>query len=625
MAQDLYVRNRRESHFSFRPALIVSLLVALVITSIAFFIISQRQHSAESTLDNFKTAIAGRSFSEAIEIYRDVQASAIQPADENDQVNIYRDVLNEMESLIDQRLQEIEMQLSTGQVLSQADRDFAAGMGEVSGLRLSRFIRELCRQYLVGEKDQVIVSRAIEQLKDLDNLKDNVAPLDGQMTQIEASRQTVIEAERLLASQQWFAAHAAWLNLTETTEAGTFVQDYARQRLDDCRSAMYEPLLSIALDFLGQKRAVTAQARLLELEPIFPQDNRIKEALSACDNLIPGKLATFRGAIEHLTIKPLIVNPAVAFDGDSFTQAAQDTMLTTTEFKQILEQLYANDYILVDQSRLFPETGDYVGIDLPDGKKPMVLILEGLNYYVTRRETGNCWNIVLDGQNQICGQYPDAAGNMVTARDAEAIGILDAFVENHPDFSFDGAKGLITLTGYEGVFGYITDPDQLGDRNTALQSNGFPTIQDDSAQIAKNREQVAAIINQLKRTGWQFGSSTYGFINASTASLDLIREDWTKWQNQVGALTGPVSVLQYPNGALLQLNDERSLFYQDQGIRIFGGLGATPYVSRSSNAVYVDKVQISGYSLEHPDMYRLSRLFDAASVIDRKARNLKTP
>ena len=45
--------------------------------------------------------------------------------------------------------------------------------------------------------------------------------------------------------------------------------------------------------------------------------------------------------------------------------------------------------------------------------------------------------------------------------------LIDSFVKEHPDFSYKGAKGIIALTGYNGILGYRTDisyqerPDDL--------------------------------------------------------------------------------------------------------------------------------------------------------------------
>ena len=39
----------------------------------------------------------------------------------------------------------------------------------------------------------------------------------------------------------------------------------------------------------------------------------------------------------------------------------------------------------------------------------------------------------------------------------DLVPILDRFVEEHPDFSYRGAKAILALTGYNGVLGYRTD------------------------------------------------------------------------------------------------------------------------------------------------------------------------
>ena len=45
----------------------------------------------------------------------------------------------------------------------------------------------------------------------------------------------------------------------------------------------------------------------------------------------------------------------------------------------------------------------------------------------------------------------------VSVGDYDLVPLLDAFVEAHPDFSYHGRKGVLAMTGYEGVLGYRTD------------------------------------------------------------------------------------------------------------------------------------------------------------------------
>ena len=62
----------------------------------------------------------------------------------------------------------------------------------------------------------------------------------------------------------------------------------------------------------------------------------------------------------------------------------------------------------------------------------------------------------------------------VVSRTAEAIGILDVFVEKHPDFTYDGAKGIISVSGYESCFGYVVSREQVKERNKQLNAANLP-------------------------------------------------------------------------------------------------------------------------------------------------------
>ncbi len=70
-------------------------------------------------------------------------------------------------------------------------------------------------------------------------------------------------------------------------------------------------------------------------------------------------------------------------------------------------------------------------------------------------------------------------------------------MDAHPDFSFRGAKGVIALTGYEGILGYRTDE---------LESPAF----------AKEKEEALKVVQALKDNGWSFASHGYGHLNTET-------------------------------------------------------------------------------------------------------------
>ena len=51
------------------------------------------------------------------------------------------------------------------------------------------------------------------------------------------------------------------------------------------------------------------------------------------------------------------------------------------------------------------------------------------------------------------------------------------------------------------------------------------------------------IIAELKRTGWTFGSHTWGHINLSSSSLERVQADTKRWLDEVGSLVGPTTIL----------------------------------------------------------------------------------
>ena len=97
----------------------------------------------------------------------------------------------------------------------------------------------------------------------------------------------------------------------------------------------------------------------------------------------------------------------------------------------------------------------YRPIELPAGKKPLVLSVDDVNYYEYMNDDGFATNLTLDGDGELTNTYIDASG-ATTHGSFDVPTIVDDFVEDHPDFSYRGARGVLALTGYNGVLGYRT-------------------------------------------------------------------------------------------------------------------------------------------------------------------------
>jgi hypothetical protein len=620
MTRDLYIRETRQESPLLRRLMIGLLLPVLLVSLVIGALIHWNGRKAEGILDDFQLAMQQGRYRDGVELYRQARDRELGGGLFDRNQALYSQAVAAMEQQTDAALDEIVRKLSAGQMLGADEIRLAEEMAELSAARLITRLRGLCREYLFGQIERFVLEQAFGQLGSLSGISQGVGSLPAEFDAMAAARPIMSAANAHLAAGDFWPAYRGYQELLEEADWSGFIREQALVQQEQCRQLMYTPLLDEAMALLDGGRLLSAGRALSSLLEVFPDDPDIRAAAEFCAANAPASLSAYSGPIEFIVIKPLINQPERAFDGDAYAAAAADAMITTGEFTRMLEQLYQNQFILVDASSLYGEDRRLSTLQLPPGKKPLVLVIEGLNYYASRRETGNAWNLVLDEGGEVSAEYPDSSGRMIIDRRGEAIGLLDEFVARYPDFSLDGAKGTISLTGYECIFGYVTDPDQLDDRNKALTDNNMAAITVSEREMAANRETVRQIIERLKATGWLFASSTYGFIDARSQDMARIVTDTQKWLDQVGSLTGPVSMLHYPNGAFITGSDERAEYLKDQGFILFGGIGATPYLFVGNRYIYVDKVPVNGYTLRNSKAFQLDRLFSAAAVYDSAVR-----
>ena len=611
---DRRVQKRRRV---FRKILLSILIVVLLgVVAVGSIALTARDR-ADSAYDRFSEAFASKDYPVALNIYRDVQERSLEEPIPFSYTDLYTGALHRMEVDLEAVVRDIVARMSPGIALDAPSVALFNGMQEVSGMLLTRFARETCEAYLGGDGQIAAIQSKLENLLTVEGAAAAMQAFLDDLPTMTAVQPLFIAADENLKAGKWIDAATGYLALVDGN-AG-FIRETAQVRLDACRSSMREPVLAEVETLLGGSRYYTALERLQLLSRIFPGDAMVDTLLEQCKEPTSSELELWTGPIEYIAIRPLIADTAQAFDGDSFAQAAADAMLTTLEFQRSLLQLYERGYILVDLPVLFDfseKDGKVVvsrrALKLPKGKKPLVLGVEGLNYYAARHRTGNSISLSLDALGHVVSTYP-SAGGMKTDANGEAIGILEQFLAQHADFSFNGARGTLSLTGYECVFGAVTDQDQLDDRNEALLAVGeAPTTLTD-AMIETNRQEVLAVIQSLSSHGWSFASSTYGGIDAASASKARITEDTGKWTQQVEPLTGPTNILVYPNGSWLRNDDARTAILKGAGFRIFCGIGANAYLNIGKDSVFIDRVLLNGYSLQHTN---LSRFLDAAVVLD---------
>lgn len=317
----------------------------------------------------------------------------------------------------------------------------------------------------------------------------------------------------------------------------------------------------------------------------------------------------YTGPIEHVFFHPLVAYPNLAFDGDYQSKGMDDYMATDTEFKRFIQELYNNNYVLIDVNEFYETITDENGdtkfarkkVLFPINKKPVILSIDDMNYYEYMRENGCVHKLVLGKDGNIATYSIDLNNNEVISYDNDIVPILDNFVKLNPDFSFNGAKGIIGLTGFNGILGYRTDSD--------------------SENKDQEIETVKPIIERLKKTGWTFASHSYAHFGFENASYNKIKTDTDKWKAEVESLIGPTQVLLYPFGSWEPMKSEQHQYLVDSGFKIFCGVGIRQYEKIYKDFVFMDRKNIDGITLRNRKE-SVKHMFNTDTVIDLEAREI---
>jgi hypothetical protein len=274
----------------------------------------------------------------------------------------------------------------------------------------------------------------------------------------------------------------------------------------------------------------------------------------------------------------------------------------------MMESMYKDGYVLVSVHDIAKQVTDENGktkfvegeIYLPPGKKPFVLSQDDVNYYEYMEGDGFASRIVIGEDGKPTCEMVLDDGSVVQGP-YDLIPILDEFVEEHPDYSYKGAKGIIALTGYEGALGYRTnDPTS-------------PTYEQD-------RETVKEVARVLKENGWEFASHSWGHKNMLEKSFEFIKKDTNRWLEEVAPLIGPTDIFIFPFGVDIErtmghYSSDKYQFLKEAGFNYFHGVDSKPWMHLKDDYVRMTRRPLDGQAmLQFPE--RLQDLFNLEEIID---------
>ena len=377
---------------------------------------------------------------------------------------------------------------------------------------------------------------------------------------------------------------------------------------------------------------------LLKTIPGYEADSAVTAAISDFEKSKEACVPVDVTTVSHIFYHSLVNDPASAFNVAVLGQSAVDGMnawmTTVEEFDKITQAMYDNGYVFVRLRDLVVETTDENGnvhfapntnLLLPPDKKALVLSVDDLSYYHSYEAASFPDKLVLDENGKVKCHYVKPDGSEEVG-DFDVVPRLNSFLEEHPDGAYKGARGMIALTGYNGILGYRTDIDYKVKEN--LMSDQAKWLEehpefDWDADVAE----ATKIADALKEEGWEFASHTWGHLSVTSKTAEQLKVDNEKWVNTVQNIVGPVDTIIFAHGNDLGSwegytdDNEKYRYYKDAGYNFFCNVDSlNPYwVQITDNYVRQGRIDLDGYQLYQASIGAttvLDGFFTASEVFD---------
>ena len=364
--------------------------------------------------------------------------------------------------------------------------------------------------------------------------------------------------------------------------------------------------------------------RYLEGLPEYPESTALKSAVSKYENVKASLQEYPLESITHIFFHTLIVDTARAFDGDSDEAGYNQMMTTVSEFNRIIQEMYDKGYVLVSPHDMATVNADGTmsrgKIMLPPGRIPFVLSQDDVSYYHYMDGDGFASKLVLDENGDVKCEYIEADGS-VSVGDYDMVPLLNTFLEEHPDFSYHGRRGILAMTGYNGVLGYRTDIAYKTRENLQDNQREFLDAHPDF-NYEQEVEEATRVAEAMKAQGWEFASHTWGHKNATESSASELQTDNEKWEAYVAPVLGRTDMIIFAFGADIgnwenyTYDNPKFAYYKSRGYNYYCNVDSSQYwVQITDQYLRQGRRNLDGYRMYYnPELCR--DLFEVEDVWD---------
>ncbi len=330
--------------------------------------------------------------------------------------------------------------------------------------------------------------------------------------------------------------------------------------------------------------------------------------------------------IPNLSFHVLIANMNRALADQELGGSYNRNFVSTAEFEKILDQLYLNNYVLVDfdsfvAANSMDGTADVyneVSVWLPEGKKPVMITETMVNYFGYMIDPnkdgvpdsnghGFASRLVVDDNGDIKAEYVDE-NNVTQVGNYDLVPILEQFIAEHPDFCYRGARATLAVSGSEGIFGYRIQSETIANKG----------------QDYYNEQVVGAtkVVNALREKGYRLACYSFGNEDYSKMSADMVNQDIQKWKSQIAPVIGEIDTIVFARGTDIgDYTGGKFDVLTAAGFRFLVKSGETPYTEINNSYVRQTRLMVTGENMvSKSSMFTGNGLFDPNTVLDLSLR-----
>lgn len=320
---------------------------------------------------------------------------------------------------------------------------------------------------------------------------------------------------------------------------------------------------------------------------------KIKEIEAAKASLV-----SYEGDIKHIFFHSLIVYPEMVFRDKTTPMGGYNAGFSTkAEFEKMLPQLYERGYVLYDLNECYEKVNGVMTrkeILLPPGKQPLILSVDDVAYAYG---DGFAQKLMVKDDGSLVNLVKTPGGEVVEMADGDVFGVLEKFVQEHPDFSYKGHKGTLALTGYQGAFGFPLDTEE------------------GQAEIMKTAE-------ALRARGWNFASHSYthnrnNYFGPNSKPAN-IQYDTNKWMAKVAPYIGQTRLFIAPFG--YRVRQPGLQYILDAGFEIYCTVSNQIINELYDDYALMSRVEIGGYSMTYYKKVLNENFFNVDDVFDAAVR-----